>query len=208
MKPLLSDSNALFVVILSHGLQGEMVMAADCEFHIYDLIKMFTPEEIKEMATRPKIFIIQACRGDQHDSGSILKHLKETLEYDQINVVTKETPFKYPNYADMCIAFSSHHGHVSFRSTSEGSWFIQSLCDVLESIDLKENHLMDILAETNWQVAQRDSSMKDPNGDKQKQVSSSYTTLTKKFYLTRDNFGQLYRPENGVNVCNPCDIKD
>lgn len=201
MKPLLSDSNALFVVILSHGLQGEMVMAADRSFHIYDLIKMFTPEELKEMATRPKIFIIQACRGDQHDSGSILKSLEETtLECDQIDVVTKNTPFKYPNCADICIAFSSHHGHTSFRNPSEGSWFIQSLCDVLESIDLKENHLMDILAETNWQVAQRDSSMKEQNGDNKKQISSSYTTLTKKFYLTRDNFSQFYTPENGVNA--------
>lgn len=57
MKPLLSVSNALIVVILSHGLEGDMVMATDTQFHLYDLIKMFTPEELPEMATRPVIFL-------------------------------------------------------------------------------------------------------------------------------------------------------
>lgn len=182
MKPLLSDSNALIVVILSHGLENDMLMAADCSFHLYDLINMFTPDELPEMAKRPKMFIIQACRGKQIDSGTLLKAAKFT--YDQIDSASLETVFKYPSHADICIAFSSHHGHYSFRN-AEGSWFVQSLCDVLEKTDLSGNHWLDILTATNEEVTNRASNSDNVKFDDKKQISSFYTTFTQKFYLKK-----------------------
>lgn len=157
-----------------------MVMAKDQSFHLYDLMKMFTPEELPEMATRPKIFIIQACRGEEIDSGSVLKAKK--FSFDQIDSATDETIFKYPSHADLCIALSSHHGHYSYRN-AEGSWFIQSLCETLETIDLTQNHLLDVLVATNQKVATRSSKTDDVRFDDKKQISSFYTTLTQKFYF-------------------------
>lgn len=176
----MEKSNALFVVILTHGLKDDKLMAIDRDFHLYDFMKMFTPEELPSMAMGPKIFIIQACRGEEIDSGAILKQAKFT--FDSIDSGIDETPFKYPSHADLCVALSSHYGHYSYRN-AEGSWFIQSLCDVLESLDLKENHFLDILTATNETVAQRSTTSDDTRFDDKKQISSFYTTFTKKFYL-------------------------
>ncbi|XP_063695558.1 caspase-6-like [Culicoides brevitarsis] len=181
MTPLLSDSNALIVVILSHGLEHDNVMAADRSFSLNDIIDMFTPEELPEMATRPKIFLVQACRGDKLDSGAILKEQKFT--FDQVDSGIEEIPFNYPSHADVCVAYSSHHGHYSFRNAN-GSWFIQEFCNVLEEIDLKQNHFLDILAQTNAKVAVRGTSSEDVKFDDKKQISSFYSTFTKKFYLS------------------------
>lgn len=181
MKALLSNSNSLIVVILSHGLEGDMIMASDAPFHLYDLIQMFTPDEVPEMATRPKIFIIQSCRGKKLDSGIILKR-DRSFSVDSVDAVIQETPFKYPSHADICIALSSHHGHASFRNI-DGTWFIQDMCDVLETINLTTNHLMDVFTSTNRKVAARASSSTYFCLDDKKQVSSVYTTFTQKFYL-------------------------
>lgn len=183
METLLSNSNALIVVILSHGLEGDLVMANDKEFHLYDLIKMFTPDELQSMATRPKIFIIQACRGNELDSGQILKRSRK-FSVDSVDSACDEPLFKYPSHADICIALSSHYGHASFRN-ADGSWYIQDLCDVMENIDLSENHFTDVLTEVNRKVAQRVSSSKDNRIHDKKQVGSYYTTFTQKLYLTK-----------------------
>lgn len=182
MKSVLEDSNSLIVVILTHGLEGDMLLAADTTFHLYDLMKMFTPEELPEMATRPKIFIIQACRGEQIDSGSLIK--RQSVQFDSVDAFTPEIVIKYPSFADICIALSSHHGHYSYRN-EDGSWFIQELCNAISENDLKTNHFLDILTDTNRRVTVRSSKSMDVRFDDKKQVSSFYTTLTQKFYFSK-----------------------
>uniref|UniRef100_A0A336LYG3 CSON010544 protein n=1 Tax=Culicoides sonorensis TaxID=179676 RepID=A0A336LYG3_CULSO len=183
-KSLLSESNALFVVILSHGLEGDMVMAKDTAFNLHDIIKMFMPDEVPEMAARPKVFIVQACRGENIDSGVILK--RALLTVDSVDAA-EDKPFKYPSFADVCLAMSAHHGHVSFRNAN-GSWFIQELCDVLETFDLDKNNLLDLLTATNKRVATRSSTAEDIRQDDKKQISGFYSTMTQKFYFKKKLF--------------------
>uniref|UniRef100_A0A336LQP5 CSON010543 protein n=1 Tax=Culicoides sonorensis TaxID=179676 RepID=A0A336LQP5_CULSO len=178
MKYDLSNSNALIVVILSHGLEGDNIMATDSAFHLHDIIRMFNTEELPEMAGRPKIFIIQACRGNQVDRGTQLNHYNDHVDADEDDL--------HPNYADFCIAMSSHHGHKSFRNEQTGSWFIQAFCDILETIDLENNHLLDILTATKRKVAARTSKSGKLETNNKKQISSCYMTLTKKFYFKKN----------------------
>ncbi|XP_052564286.1 caspase-1-like [Culex pipiens pallens] len=129
----LYDADCLMVVILTHGRQGDALMASDQLYHLYDLIDQFTPLALPSMAGKPKIFIVQACRGDREDSGVNLyvvnNHGLSCTQED--NLGSQTHTFTYPEYADLLIMMSSHYDHVSYRSTVRGSWFIQHLCSVI-----------------------------------------------------------------------------
>lgn len=76
---------------------------------------------------------------------------------------------------------SSLLGHVSFRN-AQGSWYIQELCNVIESFDPDDESILDILTATNSAVSRRVSNV-DGRRNNKKQISSFYSTLTKKLYF-------------------------
>lgn len=175
-------SNALLIIFLTHGSDNDMIAAYDEEFHLYEIMKLFTPEELPLMATRPKIFLVNACRGKGTDKGAAVKFNNKVDYVDAI--LGGQQVIKYPSYADLIIGFSSHHGHYSFRNDS-GSWYIQEFCNVLQTADLDKDDIFAILTKTNKKVAIRTSNSNDVALDDKKQISSVYSTLTKQFYFRR-----------------------
>ncbi|XP_058811447.1 caspase-7-like isoform X2 [Topomyia yanbarensis] len=178
----LEQADCLIVVILTHGEDGDFVMARDNKYHLYEFIENFTPTALKSMAGKPKLFIVQACRGTKHDRGVQMR--VKTLQVDSSGkdmVDSLAKTFTYPEFADLLVVMSSHHGHYSFRNEN-GSWLIQELCNVLETCDLETTSIYDILTETNDAVSKRISST-DGYGDKKKQIPSFYSTLTKRLFF-------------------------
>lgn len=178
----MNTCNAIIVVILSHGLEDDNIMAKDGAFHLYEYMKLFTPDELPEMVTRPKIFLIQACRGSGIDNGSLvmpltlMDHVDSAVNAEPVRII------KYPNFADIIIGLSAHHGHYSYRS-DEGSWYIQDFCNVLQVTDLEKEDFINVLVKTNKQVAKRNSRSENVTFDDKKQTSSFYCTLTKRLFL-------------------------
>ncbi|XP_055537518.1 caspase-7-like [Wyeomyia smithii] len=178
----LIESDCLMVVILTHGEEDDLLMAHDGSYHLYKFLDHFTPSALNSMAGKPKIFIIQACRGGKLDRGVQLRRKLLVTDSVQDRVDSQSEIFTYPDFADFLIVMSSHHGHKSFRN-EKGSWLIQELCNVIESCDLKSSSIIDILIETNNAVSKRISNA-DGIHDKKKQISSFYTTFTKQLYFT------------------------
>ncbi len=71
------------------------------------------------------MFFIQACQGDQLDSGV---RLTSTTATDS----SVAQSYKIPSRADFLIAYSTVPGYYSWRNTTAGSWFVQALCHVLQ----------------------------------------------------------------------------
>lgn len=180
-KELMEKSNALIIVFLTHGLEHDKIMARDDYFEFYKLMDLFIPQRLPEMATRPKFFLIQACRGTKIDQGSLITSAA-LIDHVDSAVALMPPVVKYPNGADFIVGLSAHHGHCSYRN-DQGSWYIQEFCNVIERTDLQTQDIISILTQTNNAVAKRNSLSLDPKHDDKKQISSFYSTLTKSFYL-------------------------
>lgn len=74
-------------------------------------------------------------------------------------------------------------GYYSWRNSKEGSWFIQSLCQMLKEYAHKLE-FMHILTRVNWKVAtQFESYSLDANFHAKKQVPCIVSMLTKELYF-------------------------
>lgn len=120
-----SDADCILVAVLSHGELG-ILYASDQPYKPDRLWSHFNAEKCPSLAGKPKLFFVQACQGDQLDQGVHLRKVAYT-ETDA-NV----TSYKIPSHADFLIAYSTIPGFYSWRNTTAGSWFVQSLCHVLQ----------------------------------------------------------------------------
>lgn len=63
-----TENDALVVCVLSHGTLGNLA----CRETVYDVNTLwayFTDEQVPSLAGKPRLFFIQACRGDVGDNG-------------------------------------------------------------------------------------------------------------------------------------------
>lgn len=117
------DADCIFVAILSHG-EGGILYSKDQAYKPDRIWSQFTGDKCPSLAGKPKLFFIQACQGDQFDSGVQLKRYTESD--------SQTLSYKIPTHADFLIAYSTIPGFYSWRNTASGSWFVQALCHVLQ----------------------------------------------------------------------------
>lgn len=120
-----SDADCILIAVLSHGELG-ILYASDNAYKPDKLWAPFNSEACPSLAGKPKLFFIQACQGDQLDSGVRLVSDRRT-ETDG-----SAMSYKIPTHADFLIAYSTIPGFYSWRNTTAGSWFVQALCYVLQ----------------------------------------------------------------------------
>ncbi|XP_054890575.1 caspase-3-like isoform X2 [Poeciliopsis prolifica] len=166
------SQNASFVcVLLSHGDQ-EMIYGTDRSEKLEKLINCIKGRHCMSLVGKPKLFFIQACRGTEFDDG---------VETD---TAVDETSEKIPVEADFMYAYSSAPGYYSWRNTTNGSWFIQSLCESLAEYGGKLE-LMQIMTRVNHKVAFHfESSSNLPGYSGKKQIPCVVSMLTKDFYFS------------------------
>ncbi|XP_077333427.1 caspase-3-like [Lithobates pipiens] len=135
-----SQRGCFVCVVLSHGKEGGFYCTDDFMEEEY-LFNLFKGESCKQLVGKPKLFFIQACRGRKVDRG-VTPYASEAIT----------STGKIPIEADFLCHYSTSQGYVAFRDTSYGSWFIQSLCDMLTKYG-KKYELMQILTRVNHKVA-------------------------------------------------------
>lgn len=119
-----SEHDCLLISILSHGEAG-IIYAKDTPYKPDHLWVQFTADKCPSLAGKPKIFFLQACQGDNLDGGI---NLSKTETDGEIH-----NTYKIPVQADFLIVYSTVKGYYSWRNTTKGSWFIQSLCHELKT---------------------------------------------------------------------------
>merc|ERR1719193_1404299 len=151
-------SDCLFVVVLSHGDHYNLIAAQDEWYPDEDLWNPFLAENCPSLRGKPKLFFLNACRGDKKDKGA------ETDNRPEKKDVKRN---KLPNHADFLIARSTVPGHASWRSPTDGSYFIQALCEVLDpEKGAYDDDLLSLLVEAQGMVATNEM------GDRYKQMPS------------------------------------
>lgn len=173
-----TDEDCILIAILSHGEMG-YIYARDCQYKLDNIWGYFTATQCPTLAGKPKLFFIQACQGDQLDAGVTLINRTETDSGDY------SMSYKIPIHADFLIAYSTIPGFYSWRNTTKGSWFMQSLCHEL----MKNGKKYDILTLLTF-VCQRvavdfeSNSPDNPNMHQQKQIPCITTMLTRLLRFT------------------------
>nr|WGL47436.1 caspase-3 [Rachycentron canadum] len=165
-----SHSASFACVLLSHGDEG-LFFGTDNSVELKYLTSLFRGDRCKSLVGKPKLFFIQACRGTDLDSG---------IETDY----PEDSTTKIPVEADFLYAFSTAPGYYSWRNTMTGSWFIQSLCDMISKYG-KELELQHILTRVNHKVAVEFESVSNaPGFHAKKQIPCVVSMLTKEMYFS------------------------
>eukprot|EP00118_Oscarella_pearsei_P025070 m.307436 g.307436 ORF g.307436 m.307436 type:complete len:457 (+) comp42287_c0_seq1:41-1411(+) len=178
-----SKYDSVVVAILSHGIEGQVYGSDGDLVEVQSLIRLFSSDNAPQLTGKPKLFFIQACRGDDFDYGQDLPDGRindEAIEEEAFGSGDDETDANLsslPVEADMLIAYATVPGYVSWRNSARGSWFVQALCDILTSFSHKE-HLTDMLLRVNRRVA----TSFEAKG-RRKQMPSPVVQLLKKLYF-------------------------
>lgn len=175
-----SDSDCLVVVVMSHGEQG-VVYARDAKYNVDSLWKYFVGNACPSLIGKPKLFFIQACRGEEFDEGVTLK---SDGPKDMVDAKKEQVSYSIPAMADLLVMYSTYDDHFSCNP-KQCSWFIQSLC-----AEFKENGRFHDLLTLLTGVARRtvyeyQSSTPDAEKSEMKQMPCLVSMLTKTFYFTK-----------------------
>ena len=164
------EADMAAVVVMSHGREGVVYTTDQRMVQIDWILKQFNNDECPRLRGKPKLFVFQACRGDDSDYG-----VSTTASDSQRSSGGME--MKENSWSDMVIAYSTIPGYVANRDTVDGSWFIQSFCQVFrdraKTLEIRE--MLDL-------VSKRLREFQSERGTKQ---SFDYVVrhLYKKFYF-------------------------
>lgn len=139
--------DSCIVVIMSHGEENFWIQTSDCEsmsddyahlVHLWeDVFPRFNNQYLPIMRNKPKLFIVQSCRGErvhrriritpavnfqhriQTDSGRSQLALNKYYEH-------------HPEFNHMMVLQSTLPGYVSIRHEEKGSPFIQIACQIFQ----------------------------------------------------------------------------
>ncbi|XP_018782331.2 caspase-6 isoform X1 [Serinus canaria] len=179
-----SNADCFVCVFLSHG-EDDHIYAYDTEIKIQTMTDMFRGDKCQSLVGKPKIFIIQACRGDKHDDAVIAHDAPDNSSESPVNETEVDAAGVYtlPAGADFIMCYSVAPGYYSHREIFNGSWYIQDLCETLRKHG-SSGEFTELLTVVNRKVSYRRVGMsKDINAIGKKQIPSFVSMLTKKLYF-------------------------
>jgi len=149
-----ASSNMAIIVLLSHGEDGLVFGTDGRKVPNEWILGQFNNDNCPNLKGKPKLFIFQACRGDDPDYGTalIIPRLEEvdglrSTQVDSQSFTLEALPplfekARIPTVEDMLIAYATIPGYVAHRDNMRGTWFIESICNVFMNhaadTDIKE----------------------------------------------------------------------
>ena len=131
--------------ILSHGYLDGVYGTDSKPVKINDIASLFKGNFCPTLADKPKLFFIQACRGDDEDRGVVV----------QKDAKGDDDAFRHslPSEADFLFGYATPPGNVSWRSPRYGSWYISKLCEVFVDYSPQQD-LLSMLTIVNHKVSE------------------------------------------------------
>ncbi|XP_051895599.1 caspase-6-like [Pristis pectinata] len=180
-----SDADCFLCIFLSHG-ENDHIFAYDAKINLQELVARFRGDKCSSLVGKPKIFIIQACRGDKHDDPVMPKDEVDSMRKSPAKnevVVDAGTMPTLPAGADFIMCYSVAEGFYSHRETINGSWYIQDLCKVFETYG-SQLEFTELLTLVNRKVSERSvHNCTDRTAIGKKQIPCFASMLTKKLYF-------------------------
>ena len=147
------NSDCFLCVIMSHGNQ-EKIVTSDNEEISFEQI-MAPIKTCPSLVNKPKLFFIQACRGENDAEFSSSKPRSSSAQsigggtksnmtdHNKNNTISNDFPqnnskpqtTKIENESDLLVYYSTLPNHLAFskEDISEGTVFIKSLCEVFDT---------------------------------------------------------------------------
>nr|XP_040225347.2 caspase-like [Anopheles coluzzii] len=170
-----TNNDCLVIIAMAHGY-NDRIKFEDDYLHIDELWTNFVGNKCPSLIGKLKLVFIQSCRGGKLDYGASIATV------DARPGVEEPVDVKIPMYADLLVMYSSYEAHSSIRCPNEGSWFIQSLCQVLGA-NIAKTELQALLSHVSYLVSIRSNQTIDPQGKVIKQIPMVTSMLTKAFYF-------------------------
>ncbi|RVE62735.1 hypothetical protein OJAV_G00161040 [Oryzias javanicus] len=198
-RPDHQNVDSCVVCLLSHGVDGA-VYGTDGQLLALDWVfEAFDNSHCPLLQNKPKMFFIQACRGDEMDCGveqidGPARTFSPTCEQRDAGreeqgdadgrqrASTGRQRIKLPQRSDMICGFASLKGTAAMRNTKKGSWFIQELNTALR-LNARDTHLADILVQVNQRIKEREGYAPGTAHHRCKEMSEFTSSLCKDLYL-------------------------
>ncbi|XP_019643567.1 PREDICTED: caspase-7-like [Branchiostoma belcheri] len=164
-------------IVSSHGDKEGVKSYDNQTVSIAELQAPFLGDSLKCMAGSPKMFIIQACRGEKKQPG-VDRPDEEPGDERQLDWSDVMRSVTTPKDADVLVAYATTEGFQAFRRVGEGSWFLSKMLKVFNAKH-QTDHLLDMLTEVNDRVSHRTAIGSQPA----KQMPCQVSTFTRKFFF-------------------------
>ncbi|XP_059416674.1 caspase-8-like [Carassius carassius] len=173
-----NQMGAFVCCVLSHGQKGA-VLGVDAQgVEIREITKPIA--ECHTLASKPKLFFIQACQGSKGQNGVWAEDSPENATEEEYEADAYNPAYRFiPIEADMLIGMATVEHYQSFRHTINGSIYIQELCNQLENLCPRGEDILSILTKVNHEVSLKKMKVF-------KQMPEPRYTLTKKLVLPMD----------------------
>ncbi|KAF5907712.1 chloride channel protein 1-like, partial [Clarias magur] len=164
-QPEHARSDCCVVCLLSHGVEGSIYGIDGKLLELEWVFEQFDNAHCTLLQNKPKMFFIQACRGEEMDCGVDQLDGDDSMQstdceqrdagreenHDRQNRASEESEgerlrVKLPQRSDMICGFATLKGTAAMRNTKKGSWFIQELNTAMRQ-KAKDTHLSDILVQ-------------------------------------------------------------
>ncbi|XP_041649082.1 caspase-2 isoform X2 [Cheilinus undulatus] len=187
------------VCLLSHGVEGA-IYGTDGELLQLDWVfEAFDNAHCPLLQNKPKMFFIQACRGEEMDCGveqidgpvrtsSPSCEQRDAGREGQADADSRRRGdmgrprIKLPQRSDMICGYASLKGTAAMRNTKRGSWFIQELNTALR-LHARDTHIADILVQVNGHIKEREGYAPGTAHHRCKEMSEFTSSLCKDLYL-------------------------
>lgn len=172
------NRDCVAIAVLTHGKEKGKIAARDMCYDVDELVKHFIPKNCRSLTGKPKLFIIQACKGDETDPGAMFTG--NTCGDHTDDDVDDQVSYPVASYSDNLIMYATFEGQCAFRTAENGSWYVQTLCDQLDR-HATELDLLSLLTRVNRIVSQgfRSVNSKKPKLHGMVQAPSFTSSLTR-----------------------------
>ncbi|XP_030606021.1 caspase-2 isoform X4 [Archocentrus centrarchus] len=205
-RPEHRTADSCVMCLLSHGVEGAVYGTDGKLLQLDWVFETFDNAHCPFLQNKPKIFFIQACRGEEMDCGveqidgptrmcSPSCEQRDAGREGQGDADSRQRGdtgrprIKLPQRSDMICGFASLKGTAAMRNTKRGSWFIQELNTALR-LHARDTHLADILVQVNSRIKEREGYAPGTAHHRCKEMSEFTSSLCKDLY-----FFPKYQPQ-------------
>ncbi|XP_073168532.1 caspase-2 isoform X2 [Lepidochelys kempii] len=184
--PAHRDVDSCIVALLSHGIEGGIYGVDGKLLQLQEIFRLFDNANCPNLQNKPKMFFIQACRGDETDRGVDQRDGKERSDSpgcEESDANKEENPrLRLPTRSDMICGYACLKGTAAMRNTKRGSWYIEALTSVFAE-DSQNMHVADMLVKVNRLIKQREGYAPGTEFHRCKEMSEYCSTLCQDLYL-------------------------